>query len=255
MSAEAKAIKVRLRGSVHHLLSGFVAAFFTLLVLVASFREGADGLGFLIPLLPLVVGLLVVTAAWPPAFVIGRDGVEVGPWWSRRFIPGKDISAAREHDMGIALELVDEETIVLPLVGSNERIPELLARIEGLIRGAFYAGVPLGQLSRGGRSLSEWRAVLSEALKPGGFRDARLTGRDCEAVLADATLSAEQRIAAAIALSSSSAPDAADRIRVASEASADPRVRIALERLASGADDSDVAIEEALEAESAPAAR
>jgi hypothetical protein len=249
MSAEAKAIKVRLRGSVHHLLSGFVAAFFTLLVVVATFREGSEGLGFLVPLLPVVVGLLVVMAAWPPALVIGRDGVEVGPWWSRRFISAKEIAAVRPSETGISLELADEEVVVLPLVGSSERIPELCARIEGLIRRAVYAGAPLGQLSRGGRSLAEWRAALSEAVKPGGFRDARLTSRDCEAALADATLSGEQRIAAAIALSSSSAPDAADRIRVAGEASADPRVRIALQRLADGADDSDVAIEEALEAE------
>lgn len=249
MNPDQTAIKVRLRGSVHHLLSGFVAAFFTLLVLVATFREGSDGLGFLVPLLPVVVGLLVVMAAWPPALVIGRDGVEVGPWWSRRFIAAKQIAAVRQSESGISLELEDEAVVVLPLVGSSERIPELCARIEGLIRRSRYAGIPLGQLSRGGRSLAEWRAALSEAIKPGGFRDARLTNRDCEAALADATLSGEQRIAAAIALASSSAPDAADRIRVAGAASADPRVRIALQRLADSADDSDRAIEEALEAD------
>ncbi len=251
MSAEAKAIKVRLRGAVHHLLSGFVAAFFTLLVLVADFHDGGDRLDFLVALLPLLVGIAVVVAMWPPAFVIGRDGVEVGPWWSRRFIPAREIAAARQHESGMSLELVDGETIVLPLVGSSERIPELCARIESLIRVAFYAATPLRQLSRAGRSLVDWRVALSESIKPGGFRDARLTSRDCEAVLADAALSSEQRIAAAIALASSSAPGAADSIRVAGEASADPRVRIALQRLAEGADDSDIAIEEALQAEAA----
>jgi hypothetical protein len=246
-----RTIKVRLRGSVHHLLSGFVAAFFTLLVLVATFRE-ADELGFLVPLLPLVVGLLVVMAAWPPALVIGRDGIEVGPWWSRRFIPSKEIAAVRDHESGIALELADEEIIVLPLIGSGDRIPELLAHIDGLMRMARDGGDPLRQLSRAGRSLEEWRSALSDAIKPGGFRDARLTSRDCEDVLADPTLSGEQRIAAAIALASSSAPDAADRIRVAGAASADARVRIALQRVADGAADSDAAIEEALQAETVP---
>jgi hypothetical protein len=249
MHAPAKAIRVRLRGSVHHLLSGFVAAFFTLLALVATFRDGGEGLGFLVPLLPVLVGIAVVVAMWPPALVIGRDGVEVGPWWSRRFIAAKEIAAARRHESGISLELMDEETIVLPLVGASERIPELLARVEELIRAAFHAGLPLGQLSRAGRPLAEWRAALSEAIRPGGFRDARLTSRDCEAVLADAALSSEQHIAAAIALSSSSAPDAADRIRIASEACADPRVRIALSRLADDSEDSDLAVEAALEVE------
>ena len=205
------------------------------------------------PLLPVVVGLLVALGARPSALVVGKDGVQIGPWWARRFVSGKQIEAARHHGSGISLELDDDEIIVLPLVGATDRIPELLSRIDGLIRASRNAGAPLRQLSRAGRSVEEWRSALGEAIKPGGFRDARLTSRDCEDALGDATLSGEQRIAAAIALVSSSEPGAAERVRVAGAASADPRVRIALEKLAAGSDDSDTAIEEALQAETAPA--
>ncbi|MBL8740591.1 MAG: hypothetical protein JNK04_05850 [Myxococcales bacterium] len=240
------AIKVRLRGAVHHLLSGFVAAFFTLLIVVAALRDGSDGLGFLVPLLPVLVGALVVLAAWPPALLIGRDGVQIGPWWARRFIPAKQIAAVRRHESGISLELTDETMIVLPLVGSRDRIPSLVDRLETVLHASRFEGAPLERLARDGRSLAAWRASLADAVKPGGFRDARLTGPDCEAALADGTLSGEQRIAAALALVASGMPGSTERIRVASASTADPKVRIALQKVADESPDRDEAIEEAL---------
>lgn len=102
-------------------------------------------------------------------------------------------------------------------------------------------------LERAGRSLPEWRAAAARMLTAAtGFRDGGIGAGELTSVLEDVGATAEQRVAAAIALTSQ--PELRPKIRVAAETCASPRLRVALEALAEGdADDETIgrALEEA----------
>lgn len=258
-------LSVPLRGIVHGLTLGLLATVVGFVTMLSVFRRAPPpGGGWLVLLLPLLAGAVVSAIYWPASMVVGRDGVWLGRWWSKRFIPVREIASAEayertlelgnrpgsavQHERGVTLRMKDGAAERLPMIGSEKRISEVSARISDIVRASIGGGSLAASLMREGRPLDDWKASLAELAKPGGFRDARLSSSDFEQILGDAAGSAEQRLGAAIALRATKSPEAESRIRVAAEASANPRVRIALERISNG-EDADESIEAALQAE------
>lgn len=137
-------------------------------------------------------------------------------------------------------------------LGSGERIDVETARGDGpgleqaLSAALTHESEARSVLSRGSRTLPEWRSALRSAARSHGYRGAAppLPEDTLHRIVADPRAPHEHRVAAALALSSSFGAPARERIRVAAAAS--PRkVRVALSRLADDAED-DAAVEEAL---------
>lgn len=123
----------------------------------------------------------------------------------------------------------------------------VLARLETARAGA--AARPEGQrlaelLANAGKSFADLRAMAARLLVSSvGFRDATVTETEVAALLDDPQATAEQRIAAAIALAARDGSGRA-RVRVAAESCASPKLRVALDAAAEGTLD-DAMLEEA----------
>jgi hypothetical protein len=195
-----------------------------------------------------------------PRLVVGADGIRVERFMNRTFVaydriervetlwlggagassghPQPYLRVHLKPDRGWALP-----ALVLPFVGQSQAMVDAFA--ERVRRGiASYgrdAGARVDALSRGGRSLRDWRADVAR-LTTGGFRDAALQPSDLERVLLDGSAPGEQRIGAALALRTTDPELAAQRIRVAAETCADARLRVALEATLEDGEPADDAI-------------
>lgn len=189
---------------------------------------------------------------------VGLDGLEHVSRRGRALVRFTDLAGVRSEGTELVLELRDgrEQRLLADPSDPDER-----AAIEARIREAMAVAraktgdhsVAAALLDRAGRSLSDWRAAAARVLTAAtGFRDAMVGPDDLGAVLDDATATAEQRVAAAIALAQH--PDHRPRVRVAAETIASPKLRVALERAADGELD-DGALESALAESEAQASR
>lgn len=213
--------------------------------------------GVLIPYL-FVQTLLTwaaIAATRPPEIVVGADGVELRRAFGRRtFVPFAELASVERSGDALALVFRDgRQARVTSGVGGD--LGAALLRIRaGLAAAADDPLDPakLSLLSRAGRGLTAWRRDLGRVLEGrSGYRESPLREADLEAALASG--SREQRVGAALALSTR--PEGAGRLRIAAERTADPRLRVALEGLAGGAALDEAALEEALAAEGAEEAR
>jgi len=219
------------------------------------------------PLISLSCLVGLGLAIWYASFSVrvGRDGIYLGRWRARRFIPATEIVSVQErlairtrHDgtrdiEGLDLMLRAQGSVHISLRKRGEQAARIKDRIERLIHESRGdSSLHLDQLSRRGKSLAAWKQDLALLAKNGGFRASTTSFDDLDAVLSDPTASLEHRLAAALALRSRADTHASARIRVAAEASAHPKVRVALAELATG-DDADAAIEAALAEESSRA--
>lgn len=209
------------------------------------------------PAVALCVGGLCLTALtvglqrliFPRVDVtIGREGMRVGGRLGARYIPWSEVASVVEGDDAVLLTGHDGR---VRRVWCNPDEPWVRGAVVERVREALAAYGeaaprvdPLAVLARDGRSVAAWRESLRGLVDAmGDYRQASLDRARLEAVLADPATSAEFRIAAALALSSSD--EGRSRVRVAAEVGAEPAEREALARIAEGATD-DEAVEAAL---------
>jgi hypothetical protein len=121
-------------------------------------------------------------------------------------------------------------------------IADRIAQIRALPPSGAHLREVRGLLARGERSVWEWLASV-RALGAGraDYRTTPFEADDLAALATDGALSPEVRVAAALALKSSPAPDAAERVRVAAAACVSSRVRVCLESIAEDENEQEVA--------------
>ncbi|MFO0611775.1 MAG: hypothetical protein U0414_04245 [Polyangiaceae bacterium] len=262
---EAKApLTVKLRGRVG-LATGIVISLFVAgMVAAIAGRQGAVGALVGLPVLALGLALAVFGALG--RLVVGDDGVRLVRAPETRFIPFASVRSAEltqiqilERRPGrneavfipaVRLRLVDGASTDLPMVGvPEETLAEVVSRVSAGIERARAADVKRS-LDRGGRSVAAWRASLEQRVRVGDFRTQALTPETLDGMLADPTVSPEDRIGAALALRASGTEGAAEKIRLAASSSASPRLRVALDAAAEDALD-DETFEAALEVDRA----
>src|SRR6185312_7858970 len=148
--------------------------------------------------------------------------------------------------LDLLLTLDDGSQLLIP-VGSKEfaeaRTAVLYERVREIVDDRAPAGSPPPVLARGGKTAREWIASLRALGRERSYRAASVDEVELARVVETATMSAEERAAAAVAL----ARDAAgrERVRIAANAVVAPHLRVALDAVASGDDD---ALESAMEA-------
>jgi|GEM_PF-2116114 len=122
----------------------------------------------------------------------------------------------------------DDEGIAVAVVARLNEARDAAASGRG---SAHFAGM----LERAGHSFESLReaaeALLNSAV---GFRDGAVTEAEVESLLRDPNATAQQRIAAAIALRAQEWPDGKERIQEIAESVARPRLRVALDAAATG---------------------
>jgi hypothetical protein len=213
----------------------------------------------------LALGILHTQAYGRPRAVVGSDGVriQVGP--RPVFVAYRDLRSALvarvpegttegptmgEPDVTEAYPVIrlkhnDGKVTDLPIVAVPTPVVErVLERIRRGIRRAHRAEDELLLSPREGQSLEAWRKRLADDVGGGvAFRSRVVSPDDVEDVLANPLASAEQRIAAALALTSTGAPRG-PAVRAAAT-TANEQLRKALLAIADGSVDDEV-VEEAL---------
>lgn len=166
---------------------------------------------------------------------VGVDGVYAGRGWLRRFFPVESIARA---------ELAPGNTSVLRLVlrsgvphdyhfADDADASAALARVEGVLalRAALPASVERVLATPGADTAEAWRAVFTEALRGGSYREAALSEADLARVVAAPGVTGPQRVGAALALRVAGEGTAeATGVRVAAEALTAPQTVEALAR-------------------------
>ena len=178
----------------------------------------------------------------PRSAAIGMDGIVYRRFLRKRFYPYSGVASVVRGTSGVVVELRSGEPLHLRTRGFWSRsgpdatTEALLERIETARAAAsghdVRAKLPL--LERRARSAAEWRAHLSTLVGAAGYRTGAVTARDLAAVIEDATLSAEHRVAATLALQAAEPAEARTRARIAAAACADKGLRVALDQAAEG---------------------
>jgi hypothetical protein len=241
----------------------FVLAFLSLsfvvslpVILTPAAQPSMLALGCMLACSPWLLAELV-SRWWSSRGVeIGLDGVLSKSREGRallRFEDIRDVSAdadalritTNDGTVHRVLTDMDDEAMKRALL---DRLRE--ARAIAKSRGG-EGSIALALLERGSRSMGAWRGELASILTAAkGFRAAAVGSEDLATVMNDTSATAEQRIAAAIALGA--VPENRARIRVAAETSVSPKMRVALDALAEGEHDDaifEAALDEAAEAE------
>jgi hypothetical protein len=232
------------------------------MMLTAAAQPSMLAMGCMLASSPWLVAELVSRWWSTRSLEIGLDGVLAQSRAGRallRFEDIRDVAADSSRlrittNDGVTHELLadlDDDQVRRAML---ERLREARAIAKGRGRDG---GVALALLERGTRTLGAWRAELASILTAAkGFRAAAVGPDDLAGVMDDTSATAEQRLAAAIALGA--VPENRARIRVAAETSVSPKLRVALDALAEGEHDDaifEAALEEAAEAEAREAAR
>lgn len=245
---------MKLRGTVGAPVSLVLTAFVALMAgTIAGKQVRSDAVGWAVAAATIAIGLYVTWRLASRRMVVGDDGVRLVRAPTTRFVRYADIvgvSGARlrighpqpgQPDLpsmfipGVRLELAQRESVEIPLVGVPEAtIATIVARVEAGIALARSAGAR-PTLDRAGRSVSAWRDALQKQVQSADFRSKSRTVEELDAVLADPTSRAEDRVGAALALRAAGAEGADERIRIAAAATANPRLRIALDATAEDA--------------------
>ncbi|MFO0592063.1 MAG: hypothetical protein U0441_31250 [Polyangiaceae bacterium] len=167
---------------------------------------------------------------------VGADGITVRRPWRRTFVSARDIESATRSGARLFVSL--RSGTKLSMKAQNESTAEaILERVRAVLELAGpgrTAAEERGVLARRGRPVPEWlRSVRGLAEKDSGYRSGWLDGRDLVTVVGNAKADAEERIAAAIALSDAE-PEVRGRVRIALDACADEPARIAIEKALDG---------------------
>ena len=206
----------------------------------------------------VLVFLFCAVYFFPARTHVGADGVLVTWLGIRRFYPVSSIRSVdpytvgrgRNRVSGARLTMVDGSQVDIPVGRSRRLSPRAAALLERIQeardtaqRGVNEASAIL--LERGGRGVAEWLRAL-QAVGAGAIADLRSAPISHERlwrVVESHGAPAEERAAAAVALSSSLDASGKQRLRVAAEAVADRRLRVALDAAENG---DEAAMQEAL---------
>jgi hypothetical protein len=218
-------------------------------------------LGFIAVALPGLAGVLVwacvlaltalvaVRATALPEVTIGTDGISFKRGFFETFVPFEELAEIRPAGLGILIRYRNgrTRTIFSPAGVGPERFEALLLRIREAMAARAQGSQPeLEVLDRRGRSISEWRAALTDLARRGAtYRNVGLSLEEIEAVISSPDATPERRLAAAVALRAAEHPAAASLIRIAAAQCASQRLRVGLESVGSGEDDN-AALAEAL---------
>jgi hypothetical protein len=173
---------------------------------------------------------------------IGMDGIVFRRFFRKRFYPYGAMTDVALGLGGVTLTLRSGKGVRLRTLGfwSRKRVDEtaqaLFERIETARAAATGPDVhnKLQLLDRRGRTAAAWRAHLGTVLGTSDYRAGAVTARDLAAVIDDAALSAEHRVAATLALRAVEPEEARTRARIAAAACADGNLRAALDHAAEG---------------------
>lgn len=202
------------------------------------------GLAFIVAIVVLaLLDALVVR----PSVELGLDGLFVRSLGVRRFVPYRDVRALHVHSRGVALELVDGRTMLLPL-GPEPRIPlgsiGIVARDtsdiaalrealrESIAERRERARVPVDR--QVARSVADEHAPDAIA-SAGRYRAPSIGTQAVIELLESPGATPEERLDAARALCATGDGGLRRRVRVAAEQCVDPALVPELARLA-GAD-------------------
>ncbi len=216
---------------------------------VISWAASSQGM----PFVPMVLSLLAALVAqrWfaprqPTRLLIGDDGLQLDSWRERFFVPYRDLARCDVSEDGLVLDRRDGTRMEFPGKMSASAvllIQDEIRRRSDVFEQPIDHAEPL--LRRGERSVSEWRESLASLRKPGhDYRSQSLDEPTLHALMTNPAADAEQRLGAALALSTT--PSERRRIRVAARACLEPRMRVALEQIARD-DTSDEALAQALD--------
>lgn len=176
--------------------------------------------------------LALLTLLAPRKAVVGTDGVAVEGLLRRRFLPYAEITEVRGDARGVRLGRRKRRGLLLPRAPGGEALESRIrAAMETQGQGALEAR--LEALDRGGRPVSEWLDGLRRlADRSAGYRAAAIQPEQLAAVVEDASVPRERRIAAAVSAAATGDEEARRRVRVAAQACADEELRAALEEAA-----------------------
>ncbi|MEJ7735504.1 MAG: hypothetical protein WKG00_40745 [Polyangiaceae bacterium] len=246
------------QGVVFHLLGPFLLALVSLLpasVLLVAITAGHTGAAvvgaaILVPILAAWFGLLRFTASGTA--VVGADGSSIEYWGRKRFVPHADVLdvelergwADAEHP-GKVVVVTEKERIELPtttyVADAPERARALAARIVEARREAvariddLTAAAKKAALVRNGRTVDAWRGDLARlSAERSDYRRVGFEAEELVAIVEDSLAAPEQRLGAALALSSRKEPALQQRVRVAAAACARAPLRVALGHAAEG---------------------
>jgi hypothetical protein len=242
-----RALRMLLGGRWDGVGYGVVTALFVLLqgtpmfvlMAVALHLSGATTAALGIALLTLATFLGGHTLG-PAELTLGADGLRWKHGFSRGYAAWRDVTAIEAwHDQGVLLKRRRAGHVLIP---HSQRDGGHLAGVIELLRRAWERATaarstPLEALDRQGRTLAAWREALRGLMVSAAYRQGVVTADDLVATLADPSVSAERRLAAAMCLTDAGALNAATHVRVAAEACASEELRVALERAAEGAVD------------------
>ncbi len=203
-----------------------------------------DGEGFALGVAAAAIGLVraLSAAAFSAADVIvGIDGLRIEGALRKRFIPFSSIRSVKHDALGVHLRLSGGERVRLGAPGlDRDRARSLVSMIEERISDTMSepASPRVPGLAQG--SVGAWRRAIEEAIHGTDYRGGAMSNESLARSLGTPGLSAEERVATAIALLARGEEPA--RIRIAACGVADDSTRAALERLAEGEAD-DAALE------------
>ncbi len=216
---------------------------FLLLMILTRWQDWtAVGSVFWFLLVEVILLTAAICAVRPRSVAIGMDGIVYRRFLRKRFYPYGSIADVSYSPRGVTVARRSGERVILRTRGvwSRSGIDDaalaLVERIETARAAAsghdVRAKLPL--LERRSRTAAEWRAHLASLVGQAGYRTGAVTARDLAAVIDDASLSAEHRVAATLALAAAEPAEARTRARIAAAACADKGLRVALDHAAEG---------------------
>jgi hypothetical protein len=169
--------------------------------------------------------------------VIGADGVLVRSGLRERFIPFKDVERIED----LCIITTRGRRLKVAVSGKPTERAAAVHRLQHAFHGyKTRMREADARLARGDRDLGAWVEDLKrQARDPGSFRRAGTSPEALERIVVNPASGVEQRLGAAIALSSLG-EDSAKRVRIAAQASVNEELRVALEAAAEGEIDESV---------------
>jgi hypothetical protein len=163
--------------------------------------------------------------------VIGADGVLVRNWLVERFVHFRDVAEVDD----LTIVKTNGRRLKVGVIGKPAERAAAAHRLQQAFQ-SFKARALEGdaRLARGDRDMRTWIDGLKrQAHEEGSFRRAATSPEALQRIVENPSSGVEQRVGAAIALSSLG-DEAVKRVRIAAQSSVNEELRIALEAAAEG---------------------
>jgi hypothetical protein len=197
------------------------------------------------------IGAYALTAR--TVVTVGTDGIEIRRAFRKRFVPLDEIRAAKSETNALCITLTTGRSIIIaPASPCAERVGSFGTSDLGMERALLAdrigdairmhkrrsGSVGVASLGRASRSADEWLASLRAiAVGSSDYRTGVVPLEELSRIVTDTTAAADVRVGAAVALRIADPDAAAERIRIAAEATAAPDLRALLTDIAEERDD------------------